>query len=139
MEMNFPFVTSVYAALLTLVFLAISFWVSAGRGKYGVFVGDGGQPGLLARMRAHANFTEYVPLALLLVALLEGRRTSIYIIHALLFVLLIARILHPFGMVAPPKSRRLIFCRGLPATATWLVMIVAAVLLLVKAVTAPPY
>jgi len=137
--MAFPFVTSIYAALLALIFIVISFWVSAGRGKYGVNVGDGGNPNLLARMRAHANFAEYVPLILILVLLLEGRRTSIYIIHLLLLPLLIARILHPFGMVAPSGSSQSKICRGLGAGVTFLVLIIAAVLLLVKGITTPPY
>jgi len=137
--MAFPYVTSMYAALLGLVLVFISVWVSAGRGKYDVFVGDGGQPNLLARMRAQANFVEYVPLILILVLLLEGRRTSIYIIHLLLLPLLIARILHPFGMVAPSKSPQQLLCRAIPAGITWLVLIVAALLLLYKGIMYPPY
>ena len=132
--MQFPFVTSFYAALLALVFMAISFWISAGRSKYQIHVGDGGNANLLARMRAQANFVEYVPLILILVLLLEGRRTSIYIIHILLLALLISRILHPFGMVAPPKSARQALCRGVGAGVTWLVLIAAALLLLFRAI-----
>jgi hypothetical protein len=128
-----------YAALLGLVLVFISVWVSAGRGKYGVSVGDGGQPNLIARMRAQANFVEYVPLILILVLLLEGRRTSIFIIHLLLLPLLIARILHPFGMVAPPKTAQQLLCRGIPAGVTLLVLIAAAVLLLYKGIMYPPY
>jgi len=135
--MNFPFVTSVYAALLALVFIALSFWVGGGRGKYKISLGDGGNPELLGRIRAHANFAEFVPLILILVALLEGRRTSIYLIHALLFALLVGRIMHPLGMTAPAGSARQGIFRGTGATLTMIVLLVAAVSLLVEAVMTP--
>jgi len=135
--MAFPFVTSVYAALLALLYLALSAWVSAGRTRLKVMLGDGGDANLLARIRAHANFAEYVPLILILVALLEGRRTSIYIIHALLFTLLVARLAHPIGIVAAPGSAREKTFRGLGAGLTYLVLLLSAVALLVAAIQTP--
>ena len=137
--MAFPFVTSVYAALLALLYLALSAWVSAGRTRLKVMLGDGGDANLLARIRAHANFAEYVPLILILVAMLEERRTSIFIIHALLLTLLVARIMHPIGMAAPDGSARSSMFRGIGAGANLLVLIAAAVILLVSGVTTPRY
>ena len=69
--MVFPVVTAIAAAVLGLIFAALSGWVIAGRLSTGVLHGDGGEETMNRRMRAHANFIEYVPLILLLVALLE--------------------------------------------------------------------
>ena len=60
--------------------------------------GDGGQPLLLQRMRAHANFAENAPLTLLLIAGIEvtGKGGTWLAITGAVFML--ARILHAFGM-----------------------------------------
>jgi uncharacterized membrane protein YecN with MAPEG domain len=80
----------------------INFWlamrVGQVRGKANVWVGDGGDNRVIARMRAHANFVEYAPIVLILIALIElARGTELWLwIVACLFI--IARVLHPFGM-----------------------------------------
>ena len=58
------FVTPLYAGLLAVWFLVLSIKVVQGRG-HGPSLGDGGDPHMLRLMRGHANFAEYVPLALL--------------------------------------------------------------------------
>lgn len=60
--------------------------------------GDGGQPILLQRMRAHSNFVENAPLALLLIAAIEltGKGGTWLAVTGAVFML--ARILHAFGM-----------------------------------------
>ena len=84
------------------------------------------------RMRAHANFAEYVPMILLLVGLLEAGGGSAAAVHGLLLVLVVTRVLHPIGMVAPENSLQQYVCRGASAAVTLIVMTVAAVLLLVR-------
>jgi uncharacterized membrane protein YecN with MAPEG domain len=128
--MTYPLVTSGYAAVLALIFLALSAWVTAGRASFNIYYGDGGNEKLIRRIRAHANFAEFVPLILILVALLEARATSRLTIHALLLPLVIARVLHPFGMLARLDSWQQLPFRGLTTAATWIVMTAAAVLLL---------
>ena len=65
-----------YAALLALLFVALSWRTIGLRRRYCVAVGDGGQPELLRAMRVHANFAEYVPLALLLIGAGGNRRLA---------------------------------------------------------------
>src|SRR2546428_8931078 len=91
------FVTPLYAGLLALWFLVLSWRVIQRRGK-GTYLGDGGDQGLLRVIRGHANFAEYVPLALLMMGFLEVSRFSIYALHALGIVLLIARLLHGYAL-----------------------------------------
>ncbi len=133
--MVFPVITAIAAAVLGLIFAALSGWVMAARLGAGVLHGDGGQETLSRRMRAHANFVEYVPLILLLVAMLECAGGSRIKIEILLLVLVIARLMHPFGMLAPPNSIQQYVFRGAPASATLVVLVVAAVALLVRCIT----
>jgi uncharacterized membrane protein YecN with MAPEG domain len=130
--MVFPAVTAVYAAVLALIFMGLTIWVSMGRLLFRINHGDGGNVVLNRRIRAHANFAEYVPLILLLVALLEAGGAARFTIHALLLPLTIARVMHPIGMVARDFSAMQFTFRGPGAAVTWVVMVVAAVLLLIQ-------
>ncbi|MGH0029563.1 MAG: MAPEG family protein [Myxococcota bacterium] len=91
-------VTAMYTGLLALVGLALQQGVGRERLRSGVSLGDGGQPALVVAMRRQANFVEQVPLALLLLAIIElGGAPSAWL-HTLGATLLVARIVHPFGL-----------------------------------------
>ena len=64
-------ITGGYAALLALLYLALSGLVIRQRLRHGVPIGLGEAEGLLRASRAHGNFAEYVPFALVLILLLE--------------------------------------------------------------------
>ena len=130
--MTYPALTAFYAALFALLYVGLSSWVVAGRLRADVLHGDGGNPNLEKRIRAQGNFGEYVPLALLLVALLEASGGSPTLVRGLLIVLLAARVLHPFGMFAPKNSPRQFACRGGGILATFAVVAVAAIALLLR-------
>ncbi|MFH6782675.1 MULTISPECIES: MAPEG family protein [Methylobacterium] len=130
--MVFPSLTAAYGAVLALLFAGLSIWVMARRLSANVLHGDGGDAVLLHRARAQANFAEYVPLILLLVGLLEAHGASRALVHGLLVVLLVGRALHPFGMTAPANSPRQFACRGGGILATFAVLIVAALALLLR-------
>lgn len=70
-----------------------------------ISMGDGGNERVIGRMRAHANFNEFTPIVLILIALTEfAQGTSIWLwIVAVVF--LIGRILHGLGMDGLPKGR----------------------------------
>jgi uncharacterized membrane protein YecN with MAPEG domain len=91
-------ITALYASLLVPLFLLLAIRVIRARRGASVAVGDGGNALLMRRMRVHANFAEYVPLALLLMALAEGLGTSNWLLHALGIALLGGRLVHAFGM-----------------------------------------
>jgi uncharacterized protein len=90
-------VTPLYAGLLAFWFLLLTLRVVQERHSARVALGDGGNPALQRRVRGHANFAEYVPLALLLLAILELSRFSLYLIHALGILLLLGRLLHGYA------------------------------------------
>ncbi len=131
--MILPVETMHYAGLFGLLFLALSLWVSMGRARFRVHHGDGGHQSLNRRIRAHANFAEYVPMALILIGLAEMAGTGAAAVRWLLIVLLVARIAHPFGMTAPEASPRQFALRAPAMLATWAVLGYAAVLLLLRA------
>lgn len=131
--MIFPTITAFYAGLLGLIYAGLSAWVIGGRLTGNVLFGDGGQDGLRRRVRSHGNFIEYVPLTLLLIALYEAGGGSRGWVQGLLIVLVIARILHPIGMLAGTNTPRQFACRGGGIIATLAVMAIAAILLLLRA------
>ncbi|TXM67862.1 glutathione S-transferase [Methylobacterium sp. WL12] len=132
--MIFPVTTALFASLLGLLFVGLSAWVMGGRVRGNVLLGDGGRDALQRRIRSHGNFSEYVPMALGLVALLEAGGTRHWIVVSLLTILLVARLLHPVGMRAPENSPRQFACRGGGIIATLLVTLVAAILLIIRAI-----
>jgi uncharacterized protein len=95
-----PIITALYAGLLGLVSVGVSFVAGSLRGKLGVSLGDGGNKDLLLAMRRHANFIEYVPLALILIALLEMNGVGARNLHILGAALVIARLAHAVGIKA---------------------------------------
>jgi len=113
-------VTPLYAALLTAWFLVLSAVVIRKR-RLGISLGDGGDPAMQRVIRGHANFAEYVPLALLLLAILEMGRISLYLLHALGLTLLVARVLHGYAL---SFTRRWMFGRVWGAALTFLVLVV---------------
>ena len=96
-------VTALYAGLLALWYLVLSIRVIRMRGTARINLGDGGDPAMLRRIRAHANFSEYVPLCLLLMTLLEMGHTSIYELHLIGALLLLARVLHGIALAFTEK------------------------------------
>ena len=91
-------VTSLYAALLALVYFVLFGMVGRVRGQLKISLGDGGNPELIVANRRHMNFVENVPLALLLILLVEMNGATTTYVHALGAVLLASRIIHPFGL-----------------------------------------
>ncbi len=130
--MTYPAITAFYAGLLGLLYVGLSGWVVAGRVTTDTLIGDGGHDALVRRVRSHGNFAEYVPLAILLVALLEAGGGAPGIVRTLLVVLLVARLLHPIGMLAPKNTPLQFACRGGGILATFGVVLVAAVALLLR-------
>lgn len=102
--------TSIYAVLLALLFLGLSARAMLGRRRARVPLGDGASEDLRRRLRAHANFAEYTPLALILMALLELQGAGGVVLNIIGLLLLIGRIAHAFGISRIPEhslSRRI--------------------------------
>ena len=91
-------VTPIYAAILGLGFVALSFLTLRLRRNNKIALGDGGNRQLLRAIRVHSNFAEYVPLALLLLYMAETNGAPLYLMHFMGIFLLIGRVSHAWGV-----------------------------------------
>jgi len=95
-------VTLTYTLMFAVAFALMNLWLSFRTGKLRIgtkiLLGDGGNMLLEARMRAQANFLEHVPLALILIGLIEMRVGPSRLLFGLGIALVLARIAHPYGM-----------------------------------------
>jgi uncharacterized membrane protein YecN with MAPEG domain len=96
-----------YAAILGLLYIALSLRVIGLRRSTKVPLGDSHESSYLQRaVRAHANFAEYVPLALMLVAFAEESQLAKWLVHLLGVLLVLGRGLHAFGISQVPEDFR---------------------------------
>jgi uncharacterized protein len=123
-------ITPIYAALLALMFVALSVRVIGARRSALVALGDGGNRVLLRRQRVHANFAEYVPLALILMMLAEQQSMPPPIIHALGALLVAGRVIHAVGVSREPEQ---LWQRVTGMSLTFTVLVAGALINLVAA------
>lgn len=97
--MNIVAVTLFFAACCALMQCLLTAWVIRRRLQARVYFLDGGDDPLLRRIRAHGNFAETAPMALLLMALLE--LSGLGSVWLILFgvALLLGRILHATSLL----------------------------------------
>jgi hypothetical protein len=121
--------TAIYAGVLSVLYLVLSFRVIFLRREARVEIGTGESKELLRRVRVHANFAEYAPFALVLMALAESLQARSTVLHAAGFALLIGRIIHAYGLSQTPHIMAL-RVGGMVLTFTSLMIGAAACLLL---------
>ena len=97
-------ITAFYAALLAVLFLYLSVRVIGWRRDRRVEFGHGEDFELLRRMRVHANFAEYVPFAIVLMALAESMEPPDLLVHVAGVVLVVGRLIHAYGVPSPRPS-----------------------------------
>lgn len=123
----------VCAGLLGLLAASLTLSVGLMRGKKKIYLGDGGDPELLAAIRAHGNFMEYVPLCLLLIYVVSDFY-SFWPVAILSVVLLVARLLHAGGILGfIPLGRTL------GASATTIILAITAAMLIVSGIDLKQY
>ncbi|MEM7467856.1 MAG: MAPEG family protein [Pseudomonadota bacterium] len=122
--------TGFYAAILALIFVGLSFRTLGIRRNKSIAIGDGGDERLQRAVRVHANFAEYVPIALILMLLMEASEAPPYWVHGAGLSLLVGRCLHAYG-VSQTKENYLFRVSGM--VLTFAVLISAATRLLFQA------
>lgn len=93
-----PRIALLIASLHVLLYVALSLRVVLHRRAHKVGVGTGGDAVLTRKVRVHANFAEYVPLALLMLALLELAGIRAALLWTFGIALLLGRVLHAVGL-----------------------------------------
>ena len=119
--------TPAYAAILGLLFVALSVRTLRLRRNLRIAVGDGGNARMLRAMRVHSNFAEYIPFALLLVYLSETRGANRLLMHVLCLALVIGRLSHSNGVSQLNEDYRF---RVAGLTMTFTPIVVASIYLL---------
>ena len=126
-----PTIVPVYAAIFAIMLIALSLRVAKTRGDVRIAIGDGGNILLRRAIRVQGNFTEYVPMALILFTFVEMQGWPRWLVHGLCLVLLAARALHAYGIAQEPEDIRL---RATGMATTALLLVAAAGLLLYSAI-----
>ena len=119
-------VTSATAAIFAVMMVFLSLAVTKRRVQVRSTHGDGGDTLLGKRIRAHGNFSEYAPLALILLALLEAQAAPATLVYALATVFVTTRVVHVIGMLYYRK----VWVRALAMTAQHLGFVVTGVWLM---------
>jgi uncharacterized membrane protein YecN with MAPEG domain len=122
-----PVVTGFYLAILLLLYVLLSLQVSRYRRGNRVVFGDGDNIKLRSAIRAHANFAEYVPITVLMIAILETAGMPAGQVHWLMGVLLVSRLIHPLGLYVGPRTWQFQVCRVGGMTLTLFVMVSAVI------------
>lgn len=116
-------VTLFTSAVLGILCTLLSMMVSAARARTKVMIGDGsgapGKEGLVHAIRAHGNFIEHVPLALIMLGAIEVSGASHLACELFAGLLILARLMHATGIYRPAPN----VLRAGGAVLTWLVML----------------
>lgn len=115
-------ITALYASLLAFLFLLLTARVISQRREARVEIGHGESRELMRRARVHANFAEYVPLALVLLAAAESLKAPALVLHVLGLGLVAGRYIHAYGLSQSPHNFRL------RVLGMWLTLIAIALL-----------
>ena len=113
-------ISFVYAGLLGLLLIVLSAQVVRLRWRYDVRLGVGTEDAMQQAVRMQANFTEYVPFAVLLLVFAEIAGLPAPAVHCAGLILLVSRVLHAWGLA---QSTGRSFGRFYGTAGTWLVIL----------------
>lgn len=99
-------VIPLYAGVLAILFIYLSARVIRLRRRERIALGDKGNAPLQRAIAVHANFAEYSPLALLLIAFVEMQGFSSILIHTLGLSLVAGRFIHAYGVSQEDENYR---------------------------------
>jgi uncharacterized protein len=122
---HISFITPIYAGFFGIMLVFLSWRVTKLRIKHGAHMQNRGHDELTAAVRAQSNIVEYLPMALLLMWMLETMQFRPVVIHGLGIFLVFARLLHLHGLNEPSGAS---FARKLGTRLTWLHIVACGVL-----------
>ncbi|MEY3996099.1 MAG: hypothetical protein RL344_442 [Pseudomonadota bacterium] len=135
-------ITPLYASILSIIFVGLSIQVIRLRRRLKISLGtdeysldknfkqetDGHQL-ILRAVRVHANFSEYVPLVILLMLCSEMSGASVWLLHSIGILLLVGRISHAYGV---SRLNEIFKYRVLGMAMTFTSILVAAFFLIIN-------
>jgi uncharacterized protein len=120
-------VSAVFAAVLGLLLLVLSFMISRYRLKFKHGLGVSDDIDFQATVRAHANLVEYAPIGLIMLAIAELNGVSSTLIYWTGMGFVVGRLLHAFGMINGRGGPHMARMAGI--LLTWLAILVLSLLL----------
>ena len=124
-------ITALYAGILALIVITLAINVTVHRVKLRVPLGDGGNVEMRRMIRLHGNAAEYIPLALVLMAIYELNAGSHTALHVIGIALIAGRVVQTLGMWATDQTN---IGRQIGQSLTWLSVAALAVVNLSKVV-----
>ncbi len=106
-------VTAAYASILAIWMVYLAVQVIKLRRKHKIAWGDGGNDALAMARSAHTNASEYIPVTLILMFLLEYNGGPAWLIHAVGIIFVLGRIVHGKALLNDSLKNRV---RGMVAT-----------------------
>ena len=127
-------ITSLTAAALALLLLALAVETVSKRLKLKAAFGDADDRGLIAATRSHGNLAEHAPIVLIMLGLLEYGGTNATMLTALAGAFVVGRIAHAIGLHQNAEPGKAPLLRQIGVILTWLIMLVLACLLILMVV-----
>lgn len=122
-------ITALFAAISALLFFALTVFVVVNRARTKVSIGDGGDERLALAIRIFGNFIEYVPITLILMAVVEINGAAIWQLYTLGGLLVAGRLLHLVGL---KTDKPITVGRLVGITANWVAILGGGVLALLQ-------
>jgi uncharacterized membrane protein YecN with MAPEG domain len=121
--MESKMVSALYVVLGALLLIKLSYDVVRLRMQYRVSYGDGGFYELQTAIRVHGNAVEYIPIAAVLLVIMEMNGAEVWMIHICGLMLIAGRLVHFYGL----RNRDVSWRRsGMAATYMSLILMVLA-------------
>jgi uncharacterized membrane protein YecN with MAPEG domain len=124
-------IVALYAGIGIVWLFVLAIAVVRARQKHKVLLGEGQAPGMLHAIRAHANAAENIPVVLLALLILAQLATAPLVLHLIGASLMLGRVVHGYGLLA--AGDKVNPYRGVGMLLTWIALVGAAGVLLVKA------
>lgn len=91
-------ITALYASICAIILIKLSLNVIKLRRKHQISLGHGNIKELQIAIGAHSNASQYIPISLILLFLLEINQANVWLIHLLGISIVISRLIHAQGM-----------------------------------------
>jgi uncharacterized membrane protein YecN with MAPEG domain len=125
-------ITTIFLAILALMYLALSLRVSLVRTKTGVAIGNGKDEALIRAVRTHANFNEYTLLLIFIMWMLEYSAAAEWFLWLFGIGIVVGRVAHAYGMW---DARTPDIARGAGMLVTYALLLVGSLYALLFALT----
>lgn len=124
-------ITSIYAALLALLFIVLGLRVVQVRLGQQIPLGTGGSDDMEQRVRVHGNLAEWGPIFVVLLLLAELGHAPAALLHGCGVAFVVARVMHAAGL---SRVRGRSTGRFYGSVVSWTAILVLAVYLLATAI-----